>query len=71
MEKNSKTLISMVYPMLICFFNFCFVTAFVKDNQEVLQLISIIMTIVFGTLFFCGIIFNILHIIINNKKQSN
>lgn len=64
-----KTMTSMVYPMLISLFLFCFVSAFVEGGSlEPLQLISAILTFIFGVLFIIGFILNIVSSIKNKNN---
>lgn len=70
MKKNSNIFINMVYPMLISLFLYCFTTAFVKNSSlESLQLISIILTFVFGIMFVIGLIFEIIHLFKSRKEK--
>lgn len=62
-----KTMISMVYPMLISLFLFCFVSVSVVEGLEPLQLISAILTLIFGVLFIIGFILNI----VSSIKKNN
>ncbi len=70
MEKLAKTFISMVYPLLISFFIFCFVDAFVTYDLEALQIIAILFMILFGILFIIGFILTIV-CVFKERKNSN
>lgn len=68
MKGISKTLVGMVYPMLISLFMFCFVSAFVSgDDFETLQIVTLIFTMFFGFLFVIGFILNIIYNIKNKE----
>ncbi len=67
MKGLNKTFLSMVYPMLISLFMFCFVSAFVRDDLETLQIVTLIFTMFFGFLFVIGFVLNIIYNIKNNE----
>lgn len=71
MKKISEIFINMVYPMLISFFIFCFVEAFVKTNCETLELTSCLFSIFFGTLFVIGLVLTIVGACINKRKNNS
>ncbi|MDE7263120.1 MAG: hypothetical protein K2N64_00480 [Anaeroplasmataceae bacterium] len=62
MKRIIDTFLQMVYPTLISLFIFVFTAAFVKDNSlEPLQLISAVLSIVFGLIFLIGFVMNIIY----------
>lgn len=69
MKKIIETSLQMIYPSLISLFIFAFTTAFVNGSEfEVLQVISILLTIVFGLIFLIGFVMNIVY---NLKHKNN
>lgn len=69
MKNLFKTFINMVYPALISLFLFIFTTAFVSGEYlEILQVLTVISSILFGILFLSGIIGNSILLIKNKEK---
>ncbi len=70
MKRIIEAFLQMIYPSLISLFIFVFTTAFVNgESLETLQLITAILSILFGFLFVIGFLLNIVYNSYNNKKE--
>ncbi len=70
MKKSFNAFTNMVYPMLISLFLFCFVDAFITgESHEALQLITAILTIIFGLLFVIGFIYDMVCLLKKRKDE--
>ena len=65
MKRIINMLLGMIYPALIFLFILCFAEAFIFDSyfREPLQIVTAILTIIFGALFVAGFIWNIVYTI--------
>lgn len=70
MKKSFNTFIHMLYLLMISLFLMCFVEAFVEGQSlESLQLVTMLMTILFGILAVLGLIYDVVYIVKDKKEK--
>ena len=71
MKNIMEIFLNMVYPSLIALCIFAFTSAFVEgDMLEPLQLISAILSLIFGLVFIIGFIMKIIYSLKENKENN-
>ena len=70
MKRIIDMLLWMLVPMLVCLSLFMFATAFIVGRiLEPLQIITVILSIIFGALFLTGFIWNIVYSLKHGDKE--